>query len=99
MTPVSAPPVPATAPRPLRTALPAFRRSALPVPRAPEWCGSGAAACRGGRPSPASPGRAEGDTPGMALTYAVRMLVGTLVVALGAYFLAERAAGSRGAPA
>ncbi|WLQ33120.1 hypothetical protein P8A18_06505 [Streptomyces castrisilvae] len=79
----------------------AFRRSALPlrVPLALAWGGSGATACWGGWLSLASLGRAEGDAPGMVLTYAVQMLVGTLVVTLGAYFLAERAAGSRGAPA
>ncbi|NEC63313.1 hypothetical protein G3I41_01445, partial [Streptomyces sp. SID9727] len=83
----------------------AFRRSALPlrVPLALAWGGSGAMACWGGwlclgSLAPAA-GAAERATPGMVLTYAVQMLVGTLVVTLGAYFLAERAAGTRGVPA
>lgn len=83
----------------------AFRRSALPlrVPLALAWGGSGATACWGGwlclaSLSPAGEA-AERATPGMVLTYAVQMLVGSLVVTLGAYFLAERAAGTRGAPA
>ncbi|MYQ80190.1 MULTISPECIES: hypothetical protein [unclassified Streptomyces] len=83
----------------------AFRRSALPlrVPLALAWGGSGATACWGGWLCLAALGSAgegaETATPGMVLTYAVQMLVGTLVVTLGAYFLAERAAGTRGAPA
>lgn len=79
----------------------AFRRSALPlrVPLALAWGGSGATACWGGWLCLAALGSAgeaaERATPGMVLTYAVQMLVGTLVVTLGAYFLAERAAGAR----
>lgn len=76
----------------------AFRRSALPlrVPLALAWGGSGATACWGGWMSLASlapaANAAEQPTPAMVLIYAVQMLVGTLVVALGAYFLAERSA-------
>ncbi|WP_393056691.1 hypothetical protein [Streptomyces sp. LN549] len=79
----------------------AFRRSALPlrVPLALAWGGSGATACWGGWMSIASlvpvDDIAERPTPAMVLIYAVQMLVGTLVVALGAYFLAERAATTR----
>ncbi|MYS35485.1 hypothetical protein K388_02494 [Streptomyces sp. KhCrAH-43] len=83
----------------------AFRRSALPlrVPLAAAWGGSGVMACWGGWLSATSltsaDDAAQQPTAAMVLTYAVQMLVGTLMVTLGAYFLAERAAGTRGAPA
>ncbi|MFJ2702350.1 hypothetical protein ACIO3R_04020 [Streptomyces sp. NPDC087428] len=80
----------------------AFRRgSATPlrVPLALAWAGSGATGCWGGWLCLASLGSvadiADRPTPAMVLTYAVQMLAGTLVVTLGAYFLAERAAGAR----
>lgn len=77
------------------------RNSALPlrVPLALAWGGSGAVACWGGWMSIASLSNvddpAHQPSAAMVLTYAVQMLVGTLVVTLGAYFLAERAAGTR----
>ncbi|MFD5791760.1 hypothetical protein ACFWH1_34750 [Streptomyces sp. NPDC127037] len=82
----------------------AFRRSALPlrVPLAAAWGGSGVMACWGGWLSIASLAGADDaqqPTAAMVLIYAVQMLVGTLMVTLGAYFLTERAAGTRGAPA
>ncbi|MFD9503842.1 hypothetical protein [Streptomyces sp. NPDC060035] len=77
----------------------AFRRIgglSLEVPLALAWAGSGAAACSGGWLSIASLAgveeMADRPTAGMGLTYAVQMLVGMLVVTLGAYFFAERAA-------
>ncbi|MFC5171808.1 hypothetical protein [Streptomyces mutomycini] len=77
----------------------AFRRSgglSLKVPLVLAWGGSGAVACSGGWMSVASlAGVAEAadrPTTAMGLTYAVQMLVGMLVVTLGAYFFAERAA-------
>ncbi|MFJ5844565.1 hypothetical protein [Streptomyces sp. NPDC092903] len=80
----------------------AFRRnSALPlrVPLALAWGGSGAVGCWGGWMGLAALSSvddlAHRPTPAVVLTYAVQMLVGTLVLALGAYFLAERAAGTR----
>ncbi|MGW6206445.1 hypothetical protein ACWF9B_22765 [Streptomyces sp. NPDC055089] len=80
----------------------AFRRdSALPlrVPLVLAWGGSGATACWGGWMSIASLSGvddiADLPTATMVLTYAVQMLVGTLVMTLGAYFLAERAAATR----
>ncbi|MFE9858834.1 hypothetical protein [Streptomyces sp. NPDC005780] len=80
----------------------AFRRdSALPlrVPLALAWGGSGATACWGGWMSIASLSDvdeiADQPTATMVLIYAVQMLVGTLVMTLGAYFLAERAAVTR----
>ncbi|MEU2025333.1 hypothetical protein ABZ565_24775 [Streptomyces sp. NPDC016469] len=83
----------------------AFRRSTLPlwVPLAAAWGGSGVMACWGGWLSIASltnvDDAAQQPTAAMVLIYAVQMLVGTLMVTLGAYFLTERAAGTRGAPA
>ncbi|MFG3142693.1 hypothetical protein ACGFZA_41595 [Streptomyces sp. NPDC048211] len=81
------------------TLLLAFRRrSALPlrVPLGLAWGGSGVMACWGGWMSIASLSRtddiAERPTPAMVLIYAVQMLVGTLVMTLGAYFLTERSA-------
>ncbi|MCX4773377.1 hypothetical protein OG322_29905 [Streptomyces sp. NBC_01260] len=80
----------------------AFRRnSALPlrVPLALAWGGSGAVGCWGGWMGLAALSNiddmAHRPTPALVLTYAVQMLVGTLVVTLGAYFLTERAAGTR----
>jgi hypothetical protein len=79
----------------------AFRRGrALPVavPLGLAWVGSGAVACWGGWLSLASLGGvkdiADRPTPLMSLAYAGQMLSGFLVAALGAYFFAERAAGS-----
>lgn len=83
----------------------AFRRSALPlrVPLALGWCGSAATACWGGWMSVGALAGADDvarqPTAAMVLIYAVQMLVGTLMVTVGAYFLAERAAGTRDAPA
>ncbi|MCX5139445.1 MULTISPECIES: hypothetical protein [unclassified Streptomyces] len=83
----------------------AFRRdSALPLrlPLALAWGGSGATACWGGWMSIASLGNvddlADRPTAAMVLVYAVQMLVGTLVMTLGAYFLVERAARTRPHP-
>ncbi|WP_369245695.1 hypothetical protein [Streptomyces sp. R41] len=80
----------------------AFRRGrALPVmaPLALAWIGSGAVACWGGWLSLASLGGvddiAERPTELMNLTYAVHMIVGMLVVILGAYFFAERTGAAR----
>ncbi|MER6114298.1 hypothetical protein [Streptomyces sp. NPDC001743] len=77
----------------------AFRRnSALPlrVPLVLAWGGSGATACWGGWMSIASLSNvddlADRPTAAMVLIYAVQMLVGTLVMTLGAYFLVERSA-------
>lgn len=85
----------------------AFRlggRLPLTVPLALAWGGSGAVACWGGWMSIASLGGVDGvgdrPTPAMGLIYAVQMLVGMLVLTLGAYFLAERdAAEARPLPA
>ncbi|MER5363165.1 hypothetical protein [Streptomyces sp. NPDC002785] len=74
------------------------RRSTLPlaVPLALSWGGSGATACWGGWLAIASlsgvQDATEQPTAAMMLTYAVQMLIGTLVVTLGAYFFSERAA-------
>ncbi|WP_405391555.1 hypothetical protein OG596_29100 [Streptomyces sp. NBC_01102] len=80
----------------------AFRRTgglSLKVPLALAWAGSGAVGCSGGWLSIASLAgveeMADRATPGMELTYAVQMLVGLLVVTLGAYFFAERAAAAK----
>lgn len=77
----------------------AFRRGGrLPVavPFAAAWLGSGATACTGAWLALTSlSGVSELDklpTPLMTLLYAVQMLVGALIVAMGAHFLAERAA-------
>lgn len=77
----------------------AFRRGRalrVAVPLALAWVGSGAAACWGAWMLLASlPGvedTASRPTPMMSLTYAVQMIVGILVAALGAHFLAERSA-------
>jgi hypothetical protein len=68
------------------------------VPLGLAWVGSGAVACWGGWLSLASLGGvkdiADRPTPLMSLAYAGQMLSGFLVAALGAYFFAERAAGS-----
>ncbi|WP_330238289.1 hypothetical protein [Streptomyces sp. NBC_00525] len=83
----------------------AFRRSALPlwVPLALGWGGSGATACWGGWMSvgalAGNDDLGQQPTTAMVLIYVVQMLVGTLMVTAGAYFLTERAAGTRGAPA
>ncbi|GGV51583.1 hypothetical protein GCM10010277_47470 [Streptomyces longisporoflavus] len=75
----------------------AFRWApALPVmvPLALAWLGSGAIVCWGGRLLLASfvgvDDIARQPTAGMLLTYAVQMIVGTLVAILGAHFLGER---------
>lgn len=74
------------------------RNSALPlwVPLALAWGGSGATACWGGWMSIASLSDiddiADRPTAALVLIYAVQMLVGTLVMTLGAYFLVERSA-------
>ncbi|MFI6487839.1 hypothetical protein [Streptomyces sp. NPDC050564] len=79
----------------------AFRRGrALPVtaPLALAWIGSGAVACWGGWLSLAGLGVddiAKRPTELMNLTYAVHMIVGMLVVTLGAHFFAERTAAAR----
>ncbi|WP_432174828.1 hypothetical protein [Streptomyces sp. Tue6028] len=82
----------------------AFRRGRdLPVavPLALGWAGSGAVACWGGWMSLAGLGGgddvADRPTGLMNLTYSVQMIVGVLVVTLGAYFFAERSAAA-GAP-
>ncbi|MFF9505975.1 hypothetical protein ACF1BU_06840 [Streptomyces sp. NPDC014724] len=72
---------------------------ALKVPLALAWGGSGVLGCWGGYLCLLALGPVDdiADRPsaGMQLTYAVQMLVGILVAALGAYFFAERAAASR----
>ncbi|MHC0432659.1 hypothetical protein ACX6XY_21130 [Streptomyces sp. O3] len=71
----------------------------LSVPLALAWVGSGATACWGGWLALAS--LISGDDPAarptqvMNLTYSVQMIVGTLVVTVGASFLAGRAAAER----
>ncbi|WP_461085515.1 hypothetical protein [Streptomyces deserti] len=84
----------------------AFRRArALPVavPLALAWVGSGAVACWGGWLSLASLGGvadiADRPTPLMHLAYAGQMIVGILVAAIGAYYFAERSAGTPKRPA
>ncbi|MFE2991334.1 hypothetical protein [Streptomyces sp. NPDC059262] len=76
----------------------AFRRGGgLPVklPLALAWLGSGAVACWGGWLALASLAGVDDltrrPTPVMNLTYAVQMIVGILVVAVGVRFLAGRA--------
>lgn len=80
----------------------AFRRTgglSLKVPLALAWAGSGAVGCTGAWLSLASLARvddlADGPTAAMGLTYAVQMLIGMLVITLGAYFFSERAATAR----
>ncbi|MFE9839791.1 hypothetical protein ACFYP4_32315 [Streptomyces sp. NPDC005551] len=75
----------------------AFRRGrALParVPLALAWTGSAATACWGGWLALASLGPVDDisrrPTEAMTLTYAGQMIVGMLVVTIGAHFLAER---------
>ena len=75
----------------------AFRRGpalSVKVPLALAWIGSGVLACWGGWLSLASLGGvddiADRPTELMNLTYAGQMIVGLLVLALGAYFLVER---------
>ncbi|WP_236726263.1 hypothetical protein [Streptomyces sp. NBRC 110465] len=86
----------------------AFRRTgrlSLRLPLALAWCGSAQMACWGGWLTLAAllgAGEAA-DRPTAALvTYAVQMLAGALVVTLGAFFFAERAAArplsARGTP-
>ncbi|MEU6913726.1 hypothetical protein [Streptomyces olindensis] len=79
----------------------AFRRGralSVSVPLGLAWVGSGAVACWGGWLSLASLGGVENiadrPTPLMSLAYAVQMLVGFLVAAVGAYSFAERSAGA-----
>ncbi|MFD0413521.1 hypothetical protein [Streptomyces sp. NPDC127108] len=81
----------------------AFRRlPALPVkvPLALAWAGSGAVACWGGwlfvATLAGSGDVAEQPTSAMVLSYAVQMIIGTLVAATGARFLKERAAARTG---
>ncbi|MFH8370751.1 hypothetical protein [Streptomyces sp. NPDC018031] len=68
----------------------------LRLPLALAWTGSGALACWGGWMTLASllGGRGDADAPTrvMSLTYAVQMIVGVLVLTIGAYFFAERSA-------
>ncbi|MFC7306648.1 hypothetical protein ACFQVC_20765 [Streptomyces monticola] len=75
----------------------AFRRGRtlpLKVPLALAWVGSGAMACWGGWLSLAAltgvEDLADRPTALMSLTYAVQMIVGMLVITIGAYFFAER---------
>ncbi|MCX5383171.1 hypothetical protein [Streptomyces sp. NBC_00083] len=67
---------------------------ALRVPLALAWLGSGATACWGGwlwlSSSVLGAGAADRPTPLMNLTYAVQMITGLAVAALGARFLAAR---------
>ncbi|MFI6472452.1 hypothetical protein ACIBL5_19635 [Streptomyces sp. NPDC050516] len=66
----------------------------LRIPLALAWLGSGATACWGGwlwlSALTVTDRAADGPTALMDLTYAVQMIVGTLVVILGARFFAER---------
>lgn len=77
---------------------------ALPVkvPLALAWLGSGAVTCWGGWLLFASLGGvddiAEQPTAPMILTYAVRMIIGTLVVTLGVRFFKERASAATSQP-
>ncbi|MDI3404877.1 hypothetical protein [Streptomyces cavernicola] len=80
----------------------AFRRGGtlpLRVPLALAWVGSGALACWGGWMTLAALTGVDdlSNQPSglLHLTYAVQMIVGTLVVAVGAYFFAERSAAVR----
>ncbi|MFF1922956.1 hypothetical protein ACFVW8_20600 [Streptomyces sp. NPDC058221] len=80
----------------------AFRRSsALPlrVPLTLAWGGSGAMGCWGAWMGLAALSSvddvAHRPTAAVVLLYAVQMLVGTLVMTLGTYFLVERAAATR----
>ncbi|WP_329574536.1 hypothetical protein [Streptomyces sp. NBC_01361] len=74
-----------------------FRRGGLPVklPLALAWLGSGAVACWGGWLALASLAGVDDitrrPTPVMNLTYAVQMIAGILVAAVGVRFLAGRA--------
>ncbi|MGV9349372.1 hypothetical protein ACWDSD_32165 [Streptomyces spiralis] len=72
------------------------RRLPVAVPLAPAWVGSGVLVCWGGWLSLASltsvEDLADRPTPLMNLVYAVQMITGFLVAALGAHFLAERSA-------
>ncbi|WGP09390.1 hypothetical protein [Streptomyces sp. SH5] len=79
----------------------AFRRTgglSLRLPLVLAWCGSAQMACWGGWLSLAAlmgaGDAADRPTAATTVTYAVQMLAGALVVTLGAYFLAERAAAS-----
>lgn len=79
----------------------AFRRSgrlSLRLPLVLAWAGSAEMACWGGWLSIAglmgAGEAADRPTTATVLTYAVQMLAGALVVTLGAYFFAERAAAS-----
>ncbi|MEU4174587.1 hypothetical protein [Streptomyces sp. NPDC026589] len=79
----------------------AFRRTgrlSLRLPLVLAWAGSAEMACWGGWLSLAgligAGGAADRPTTATVLTYAVQMLAGALVVTLGAYFFAERAAAS-----
>ncbi|WP_225882279.1 hypothetical protein [Streptomyces aureocirculatus] len=77
---------------------------ALPVkvPLALAAAGSGAVACWGAwlftTSFASSTGVAERPTPLLLLAYAVQMITGTLVAAIGVRFLKERAAGAHGCP-
>ncbi|MEU5967229.1 hypothetical protein [Streptomyces globisporus] len=78
----------------------AFRRTgrlSLRLPLVLAWCGSAHMACWGGWMSLAGllgAGEAAARPTATMVTYAVQMLAGALVVTLGAYFFAERAAAS-----
>ncbi|MFG3393507.1 hypothetical protein [Streptomyces parvus] len=83
----------------------AFRRTgglSLRLPLVLAWCGSAQTACWGGWMSLAgltgAGEAADRPTAATMVTYAVQMLAGALVVTLGAYFFAERAA-ARSVPA
>ncbi|WP_431045046.1 hypothetical protein ACQUSR_26080 [Streptomyces sp. P1-3] len=71
------------------------RRVPLRVPLALGWLGSGAPACWGGWMTLAALGVAPDDPKAPSqvvdLTYAVQMIIGGLLVAVGAFFFAERA--------
>ncbi|MFP3990473.1 hypothetical protein U9R90_24020 [Streptomyces sp. E11-3] len=71
----------------------------LQVPLALAWVGSGATACWGGWLALGSLATdddlVDRPTQVMNLSYSVQMIVGMLVVTIGAYFFAERAAAKR----
>ncbi|MEJ8647345.1 hypothetical protein WKI65_04500 [Streptomyces sp. MS1.AVA.3] len=72
------------------------RRVPVLLPPAAAWIGSGALACWGGWMTLTTLTATATDpklpTPLMSLTYAVQMIVGTMVVVAGAHFFAEREA-------
>ncbi|MGX1761899.1 hypothetical protein ACWIG5_34180 [Streptomyces lydicus] len=72
------------------------RRIPLLLPLAATWLGSGALACWGGWLTLTTLTATAADpklpAPLMSLTYAVQMIVGTMVAVAGSHFFAERAA-------